>query len=439
MSEKSLAYDGTLEAMPADKRAALLDRSASFESAVDAVRPIRDAVRARGDDALRELTQKFDGVHLEALEVPRAERIAAMSRLPVEVRAALTDARRNLERFHEAQRRSEEPVEVVPGLRAGRRFVPFRRVGAYVPGGRAAYPSTVLMTTVPAKVARVKEIIVCTPPGPDGKVPDATLAACEVAGVDRVFAVGGAQAVFAMAYGTASVPRCDKLVGPGNAYVAAAKSMVAGDVAIDSPAGPSEVLLLHTHSDAAHVERDARFAVAELLAQAEHDPDAACALVTTNAHFHDWCRRILAETLPRAPRRDVVERALAARGAFVLAPDEAAAFAFADEFAPEHIVLLTKSPRDDLEKLSNYGSAFLGPWSAVALGDYASGPNHVLPTAGLARSYSGLSVDDFLRRPTHQEASPEALRRLAAIVETLAEFEGLENHAASTRIRREWR
>lgn len=430
-----LLYDGTLESMPAGVRTALLDRRTSFEAFTDAVRPIRDAVRSRGDEALRELTEKFDGARLDAIEVPRAERIAALSRLPVELRSALSDARRHIERYHQSQKREEPPIEVVPGLRAGRRFVPMARAGAYVPGGRAAYPSTVLMAVVPARVAGVKQTIVCTPPGRDGKIPDATLGACEVAQVDRVFAVGGAQAVFAMAYGTQSVPRCDKVVGPGNAYVAAAKSLVAGDVGIDSPAGPSEVLVLHTHSKHGEAERDARFAVAEMLAQAEHDPETACVIVTTSAHFHEECRRALGAS----ERRDVVAKALAKRGALVLARDEAAAFAFSDEFAPEHLVVLTKEPRLDLDKLSNYGSAFLGPWSSVALGDYASGPNHVLPTAGLARAYSGLSVDDFLRRPTHQEASPEGLRRLAPIVETLAEHEGLPNHAAAARIRREWK
>lgn len=433
----TLRYDGTLERMPADARAALLDRAAAFVSQFDAVRPMRDAIRARGDDAVRELTEKLDGVRLDAFEVTRAERIEALARMPIEVRAALVDARRNIERFHRAQLREEPDIEVVQGVRAGRRFIPIARVGAYVPGGRAAYPSSVLMTVVPAKVAGVREVVVCSPPGKDGRVPEATLAACEVAGADRVFAIGGAQAIFAMAYGTQSVPRCSKVVGPGNAYVTAAKALVAGDAAIDSPAGPSEVLVLHLGSEEGKLERDARFAALEMLAQAEHGPDSACCVVTTDARFHEACRRALADALPSIERRDIVAAALAARGAIVLAPDADAARAFADEYAAEHLVILSRAPEDDLAAISNYGSAFLGPWSSVALGDYASGPNHVLPTAGLARAYSGLSVDDFLRRPTHQRVTRDGLGRLADAVETLARFEGLANHARAVSGRRE--
>ena len=433
----TLAYDGSLDRMPPDARRALLGRRASFESYVDAVRPLRDAVRARGDAALRELTEKFDGARLDALEVPPHARDAALASLPSTLREALRTAADNVLRFHRAQLREPQDVEVVPGLRAGRRLVPVARAGAYVPGGRASYPSTVLMTVLPAKAAGVREVVVCTPPGPDGRVPGATLAACAVAGADRVFAVGGAQAVFAMAYGTESVPACDKVVGPGNAYVAAAKSLVAGDVAIDSPAGPSEVLVLHTGSAAGALARDARFAAAEMAAQAEHDPEAACVLVTTDPAFLDAVRAALADPATLGPRLDVVRTALARRGALVLAATPGEAFAFSEAFGPEHLVVLGHDPRADLGRLTNYGSAFLGPWSSVALGDYCSGPNHVLPTAGLSRSYSGLSTDDFLRRPTHQEASPDALRLLAPVAEALAEMEGLPNHAAALRARRD--
>lgn len=427
-----LLHDGPLAAMLPAARAALLERQSSFEPFVEAVRPIRDAVRERGDAALRDLTEKFDGARLDRLEAPLGEREAALARLPPDVREALLAARDRIRRFHEAQRRAPLDVEVAPGLRAGRRHVPLARAGAYVPGGRASYPSTVLMTVVPAKVAGVREVVVCTPPGPDGRIPEATLAACAAAGADRVFAVGGAQAIFAMAYGTESVPRCDKVVGPGNAYVAAAKSLVAGRVGIDSPAGPSEVLVLHTGG---HDARTARFAAAELLAQAEHDPEAACVLVTTSAPFAAAVRAALANG--PVGRGDVVEQALAKRGALVVAESEESAFAFCEAFAPEHVVLLTPDPRADLERLSDYGSAFLGPWSSVALGDYGSGPNHVLPTAGLARSHSGLSVDDFLRRPTHQEATRAGLLALAPATETLARLEGLTNHAEAVRLRRD--
>jgi histidinol dehydrogenase len=242
--------------------------------------------------------------------------------------------------------------------------------------------------------------------------------------------VGGAQAVFAMAHGTRSIPRVDKIVGPVNAYVSAAKSLVAGSVAIDSPAGPSEVLVLHVGGGGG---ADPRFAAAELLAQAEHDPEAAVCLVTTDARFAAAVRALL---VPRA-RAEVVDAALAKRGAILVASDEAEALAFAEAYAPEHLVVLAPDPRATLERLTTYGSAFLGPWSSVALGDYCAGPNHVLPTAGAARSYSGLSVDDFLRRPTHQEATPEGLQGLAGVAETLAALEGLMHHADAVRIRRE--
>lgn len=421
-----LAYHGALDALPPAVERALLDRGASFEPFVDAVRPIRDAVRARGDAALRELTARFDGWTPDHLEIPRDTWAHTWSHLPQA--EALRQARDNIERFHQAMMPAPREVEIIPGVRAGRRLVPHNRAGAYVPGGRAAYPSTVLMTVAPAKVAGVKEIIVCTPAGKDGKIPDATLAACAIAGVDRVFALGGAQAIFAMAYGSASVPRCDKIVGPGNAYVAAAKSLVAGQVAIDSPAGPSEVLVLHLGGPC-----PPGFAAAEMLAQAEHDPEAACVLVTTDARFAEQ----VAAGLTTSARADVVAASLAKRGAILVASSEAEAIAFADAYAPEHLVVLSAEPRATLDRLSNYGSAFLGPWSSVALGDYCSGPNHVLPTAGLARTYSGLSVDDFLRRPTHQEVTSEGLQALASVAESLATLEGLPNHAAAVRTRRE--
>ena len=419
-----LAYEGPVSGVPSH----IVDRRASFEPFVDAVRPIRDAVRARGDDALRELTARFDGWTPQALEVAPEELRAALHRLPKGVQDALRTASENIARFHRALLPQPVEVEVVPGLRAGRRHVPLARVGAYVPGGRASYPSTVLMTVVPAKVAGVREVVVCTPAA-GGRVPDPTLAACAIAGADRVFAIGGAQAVFAMAYGTASVPRCDKVVGPGNAYVAAAKSLVAGEVGIDSPAGPSEVLVLHLGGDA-----PAELAAAELLAQAEHDPEAAVCLVTTDPAY---AQRVRDALRPLAARREVVEAALAKRGALLVAASEREALAFSDAYAPEHLVVLAEDPRATLAKLSSYGSAFLGAWSSVALGDYCSGPNHVLPTAGLARSYSGLSVDDFLRRPTHQEADPQGLQALAPVAGALAELEGLPHHAAALRARRE--
>ena len=426
----TFAFTGALAALPPQERARLVARGGGAQDAARDVEPIARAVRERGDDALRELTERFDGARLAELEVPRARWDAALARLAPDARRALETAHANVRRFHEALLPKPVEVEVVPGLRAGRRPVPHRRVGVYVPGGRASYPSTVLMTVTPARVAGVRDVVVATPPGPGGDVPDATLAACALAGADRVFAVGGAQAVFALAWGTESVPRVDKIVGPGNAWVAAAKARVAGEVAIDSPAGPSEVLVL------ADETADAALVARELLAQAEHDPRAACVALCATAALAGAVEKEAERLLADAPRGDVVREALAARGAvLVAARDEA--LAFSDDYAPEHLVLLTRDPRADLARLSDYGSAFLGPWSTVAFGDYCAGPNHVLPTGGLARSYSGLSVDDFLRRPTHQEATPEAARALAPVAEALAALEGLPNHAAAARARRE--
>lgn len=425
-----LLATGKLADLAPAQRQTLLERGGFEPEVARDVSAIAQAVRARGDDALRELTLKLDGATLASLEVPRAEWNAALARLAPDVQAALRAAHRNIERFHRAILPAPAEAEVVPGLRAGRRIVPLARVGAYVPGGRAAYPSTVLMTTTPAKVAGVGEVVVVTPPGKDGKVPDATLAACAVAGVDRVFAVGGAQAIFALAFGTATIPRVDKIVGPGNAWVAAAKAAVAGHVGIDSPAGPSEVLVL------ADAEADAELVAREMLAQAEHDPRAACVALVATPSLAAAVEKQMERFVAESPRREIVEASLARAGAVLVASGHEA-FAFSDAYAPEHLVVLTREPRADLEKLHHYGSAFLGPWSTVALGDYCSGPNHVLPTLGLARSFAGLSVDDFLRKPAHQEASPDALRALAPIAETLATLEGLANHAAAVRARRE--
>lgn len=397
-----------------------------LRKAAEAVLGIRDAVRTSGDAALRELTLRFDRQDIASVRVPPAQIDAAYARVPAELRAALEEAARNIRAFHEAQMPHAEETTVGPGVRAGRRVVPLAAVGCYAPGGLAAYPSTVLMTAVPAKVAGVIEVVLATPP----PVADVTLAAAKIAGVDRVVQVGGAQAVFALAYGTESVPRCDKIVGPGNVYVAAAKALVAAEVATDAPAGPSEVFIV------ADGTTDAELAALDLVAQAEHDPNAACVLATPDHRFLDQVRRHVERILETTPRADLARQALAGRGALLLTPDLETACEAAEEYAPEHLVLAVQDPRTALQWVSNYGSAFLGPWSAIALGDYASGPNHVLPTAGLARGRAGLSVDDFVRKPTHQEVTREGVARLASTVETLAKAEGLHAHAESVAARR---
>jgi histidinol dehydrogenase len=425
-----LAVRAALGALSRTDEARLLDRGRAADPAVErAVAAIVADVRARGDDALRDLARRFDGVALDALEVPRAACDAALEALDPAVRAALEEAAASIAAFHRAQLPPPLEVEVTPGVRLGRRAEPLRRVGVYAPGGRAAYPSSVLMGVVPAKVAGVGEVVVCSPPGAGGLPPQAVLAACALAGADRVFALGGAGAVAALALGTDSVPRVDKIVGPGNAYVTEAKRQLTGAVAIDCPAGPSEVLVV------ADGTADPELAALELIAQAEHDPDAAAVLVAIGDDVATAVEAALARLVPAQPRREIVEAALAASGAIIVARTLDEALDFAARYAPEHLLLLVDDPRAALDRVSAAGTVFLGPGSSVAFGDYMTGANHVLPTAGLARAYSGLSVLDFVRFVTYQEVSPAAAARLAGPTATLADAEGLPGHAAAARAR----
>jgi histidinol dehydrogenase len=431
MSESTLdLIRGDIEALDGAARARLFDRGRASDPAVQqAVRAIVADVRTRGDAALRELALRFDGAQMERLEVPLGLCHAALGRLDMEVRAALEQAAANIAAFHRAQLPQPLEVELAPGHRLGRRAEPLRRVGVYAPGGRAAYPSSVLMGVVPAKVAGVGEVVVCSPPGPDGLPPATVLAACALAGADRVFALGGAGAIAALALGTASVPRVDRIVGPGNAYVTEAKQQLTGAVAIDSPAGPSEVLII------ADETADPVLVAVELIAQAEHDPDAAAVLISTSPALGDTVAETLARLVPEQPRADIIRAALAARGALLGARDLAAAAAFAELYAPEHLLVMTAAPRALLPSLRAAGTIFLGAPSSVAFGDYLTGANHVLPTAGTGRSFSGLSTLDFLRSWTWQEVAPAAARALAADTAVLADAEGLPGHAAAARLR----
>jgi histidinol dehydrogenase len=424
------AVMGELARLSPAERARLFDRGRATDPDVRAtVRGLIDDVRARGDAALRDMARRFDNADLATLEVPRTACERALAQLDPDVRHALQLAADNIAAFHRAQLPRDLEIEVLPGVRLGRRAEPLARVGVYAPGGRASYPSSVLMGVVPAKVAGVTEVVVCSPPGPDGLPPAAVLAACALAGADRVFAVGGAGAIAALAIGTASVPRVDRIVGPGNAYVTEAKQQLTGSVAIDSPAGPSEVLVL------ADDTADARLVAAELLAQAEHDPDAAAVLVTTAAHLIDEVARVTAHLLDAEPRADVVRAALRSRGALLLAANLDDACAFANEYAAEHVIVMTQTPRALLPRLRAAGTMFLGAPSSVAFGDYITGANHVLPTGGMARSYSGLSTADFLRFATYQELTGEAAAALAGAVVALATAEGLPAHARAANLR----
>ncbi len=386
-------------------------------------------VRARGDEALLEMAARFDGVELAAVEVHREAWRAAVTQLDPDVRSALERAAANIRAFHEAQIPADVELEVEPGVKLGRRFVPLAAVGVYAPGGRAAYPSSVLMGVVPAVAAGVEEIVVCSPPGPSGLPSREVLAAAEIAGATRLFAVGGAGAVAAMAYGAGSIPRCAAVVGPGNKWVLEAKRQVAGEVVIDSPAGPSEVLVL------ADASADTELVAAELIAQAEHDPEAAVALVTTSAALIEATETAVARQLDAAPRRDVIEEALRTRGGLLLASSRDEAVRFADAYAAEHLSVFTDDPRCDLAGIRTAGTAFLGQPSAVAFGDYITGANHVLPTAGTARSFSGLSTLHYLRSYTWQELSEEGAAALSADTERLALAEGLPGHAAAAAMR----
>ncbi len=416
-------FRGALAALPPAERAVLLERSFSNDETVAATvtQVLRD-VRARGDETLKALAKQFDRVDLESFEVPRARLEQALAQLDPAVRRGLERAVRNLETVARATLPPPSEVEVEPGVIVGRRADPIERVGVYAPGGKAAYPSSVLMGVVPARAVGVKDIIVCSPPGPDGQPSGVVLAAAALAGASRVFSVGGAGAIAAMAYGTKSVPRVDRIVGPGNAWVAEAKRQVAGDVGIDAPAGPSEILVI------ADDTATPRLVARELLAQAEHDVDACCVALVPSLAFAAMVEEALAKALPLEARRATIERALSTRGAVLVASIEEA-IPFANAFAAEHLQLALAEVPPALAQLRNAGTVFCGASSSVAFGDYVTGANHVLPTAGVARRFSGLSALDFIRWTTWQRVTPAAAASFAKDVVPLARSEGLPAHA----------
>ncbi|MCZ7563038.1 MAG: histidinol dehydrogenase [Burkholderiales bacterium] len=417
---------------------AALARLTAIEAAQDTrveavVAGILADVRARGDAAVLEYTQRFDKLRAASvaeLEIPAAALAAARSRLDAERRTALEAAAARIRAYHAHQlARSWEYAEA-DGTVLGQRVTPLDRVGLYVPGGKAAYPSSVLMNAIPAKVAAVPELVMVVPT-PAGERNDLVLAAAAIAGVDRVFAIGGAQAVGALAYGTASVPAVDKIVGPGNAYVAAAKRQVFGTVGIDMIAGPSEILVISDGSP------DPDWIAMDLFSQAEHDELAQAILLTPDAAFIDAVAASIERQLADMPRRDVIAAALANRGALVLVRDLDEACAIANRIAPEHLELAVREPERLLEKVRNAGAVFVGSYSSEALGDYCAGPNHVLPTSRSARFSSPLGVYDFQKRSSVIKISPEGARSLGRLAVTLAEGEGLPAHARSAQYRME--
>ena len=404
----------------------ILCRDIREEKNVDAiVDDIIADVRANGDAALKKYAEKFDRAKLERLEVLPEEIDAAYARVDARFIETLELARDNIREFHRHQLHENFVITGKNGTVMGQRYQPIEKVGLYVPGGTASYPSTVLMDAIPAKIAGVKELVMVTPPAPDGSVPDAILAAAKVAGVDRIFKMGGAQAVAALAYGTKSVPQVDKIVGPGNIFVATAKRKVFGRVAIDMIAGPSEILVL------ADDGCDARCVAADLLSQAEHDRLATAVLVTTSERLADEVSAELERQIPLLPRADIARESIDVNGKIILCDDLDEAVRASNTIAPEHLELCVEEPFALLDRIVNAGSVFMGRNVPEALGDYLAGPNHTLPTSGTARFSSPLSVDDFVKKSSFLYYSKEALRDVCDNVALFARMEGLEAHARS--------
>jgi histidinol dehydrogenase len=393
------------------------------------VEAILEQVRREGDAALLALSERFDGVRPDPLRIPEERLRQAWNGCGPELRQALELAHGRILSFHERQRPADLAVTGPHGERLGRRWRPVERAGLYVPGGRASYPSTVLMNAVPARVAGVERLVMVTPPGPDGEPNPTVLAAAHLAGVREVYRVGGAQAIGALAYGTESIPRVDVISGPGNLYVTLAKKAVYGRVAIDSLAGPSEVLVIADHS--AHPQ----LVAADLLAQAEHDPLAAAILLTTSEALAAAVPVALEQQLAGHPRAAITRRAIEDWGLIVVCDSLASAAGLSDRFAPEHLELLVENPEPLAERIRHAGAIFLGPHSPEAVGDYLAGPNHTLPTAGTARFAGALSVETFLRHTSLIAFNRAALEATGPAVVTLAESEGLHSHAESVRRR----
>ena len=384
----------------------------------------------RGDDAIFEYALKFDKADLKSLEVSKQEIDEAFSSVDKNFIHIIGEAADNIRAFHSKQVKNSFIINEKDGVVTGQKVTPIEKVGLYVPGGTAAYPSTVLMDSIPAKIAGCKEIVMVTPPTADGKVNPVILAAAKIAGVDRIFKVGGAQAIAALAYGTESIPRVDKIVGPGNAFVAEAKKQVFGKVSIDMIAGPSEILVV------ADASANPRFVAADLLSQAEHDKMASAVLVTDSREFAKSVSDELEKQIPRLPRAEIARASIDNNGKIIVAENNLMlAIDIANEIAPEHLELCVDNPFDYLDKVKHAGSIFMGKYCPEALGDYFAGPNHTLPTSGTARFSSPLSVDDFVKKSQFTYFTAAALQKVSDKVAYFAEQEGLHAHAKSAVIR----
>ena len=400
---------------------------------ISSVRSIMDAIKVGGDKAVLDYTAKFDGVTLDSLRVPEDDLKAAWKSLPDDQKNAINTARKNIKKFHQAQIPEDIEVETTKGVICRREARAIETAGLYVPGGTAPLVSTLLMLAIPAKVAGVRHRIVVTPPGKDGKINPAILAAAYRCKVTKVFACGGAQAIAALAYGTESIPRCDKIFGPGNAYVATAKSLAAqepGGPAIDMPAGPSEAMVV------ANEDANPVFVASDLLSQAEHDTLAQVICVATNEKTAENISAEIQKQIATLPRKDIAEKAMA-QSRMIIADSRAAIVDIINRYAPEHLILQIKKPKTLVPAIRNAGSIFLGPWTPESVGDYASGTNHTLPTYGAARAYSGVTLESFIKYISVQKLSRKGLERLGPAVEKLAEMEGLEAHRRAVSLRLE--
>lgn len=410
-------------------REQLLSRTVPESAEVDeAVRGIIDTVREKGDSALFDYALRFDKAHLEKLEVSREEIEDALAAIDAEFLDILKEAKQNIWDFHSRQKREGFRIEK-EGIVLGQRILPLERVGIYVPGGTASYPSTVLMNAIPARIAGVKEIIMTTPPAADGKIKNEILAAAYVAGVDRIFKVGGAGAIAALAYGTESIPAVDKIVGPGNVYVATAKRFVFGKTAIDMVAGPSEIFVIADES------ATPSFLAADLLSQAEHDRLSSSVLATSSRAVGEAVAAEIEKQLPALEREEIARASIEKNGRIIITESEDEAVELANAYAPEHLQLAVKDPFAMLQKIKNAGSVFLGHYAPEPLGDYFAGPNHTLPTSGTARFSSPLGVDDFVKRSSFISYTEAALESVSRKVAAFAEREGLTAHAGSIKIR----
>ncbi len=396
-----------------------------------AVRNVLNRVRKSGDSAVRELTLQFDKVSINTFQVTTTEIEEAVNSVTSDLQKAIRTAASNIEKFHAAQKRESLPIETMPGVTCWRRSVAIDKVGIYIPGGSAPLFSTVLMLGIPAKLAGCGEVILCTPPDSSGKVNAAILFSAQLVGISKIFKVGGAQAIAAMAYGTASIPKVYKIFGPGNQYVTKAKQLVTEDgVAIDMPAGPSEVLIMADDSS------NYSFVAADLLSQAEHGEDSQVILVVNNEKMIDPIQNEIKNQIQSLPRKTIAERALV-NSRVILLENEKDAIAFVNEYAPEHLIINTRNHEEIVSQITNAGSVFLGNFSPEAIGDYASGTNHTLPTNGYAKAFAGVALESFMKYITYQKVSEEGMKALGPAVEQMADAEQLAGHKMAIRIRLE--